>query len=641
MRWTHFTRRAALILAVLAAAANVYRAATQDITVDEATTYNDFASLPFWWMWRVYEANHHVLHTILCHLSTSVLPLSAFSLRLPSLLGGIFYLWAAYRVCALVCPRPPVFLSTYALLALNPFLLDYLSAARGYGLASAFWMASVYCALGLLRQMEDSPARRAMLLASLCAGLSVASNLSFAFAAVPELLVLGALLGMRRNARHLPALAASLLAPAAAVFALIDLPPLLHNRSPFILGAASVRASFESVAGHVLFYSTGKFDVAGILADPSPGELWILGIARWGAIASGLAAASFLLLSLRSARATVPEAHRFALFLGGQLALSMVCLAAAHSMFGVLYPVARSGLYFMLLVPLLCAALARCAANPPWAALGRVYVFAAGALALWFLTAIQLSSYSEWRFNRNTLELFHRLQDAAKRENRSQARVGATYLLAPPLEFYRRALRDKWLAPVESFNGAALAARARLNQFDYFAVLPQDDSIAREFAPRRLWTDPTTGVFLYAAAGANSGPAVPAPAPVPAGCVDDDDGRLRFAGPWQHERRFPEAYGGTISYSNSRGASFEFSFSGRGVVYVFTKAFNRGNSAISLDGVAYPVLDPYASVTAWRSQVYLEAPRAGAHVLTVTVLGTKNAASQDAFVDVDCLAPEP
>ncbi len=319
----------------------------------------------------------------------------------------------------------------------------------------------------------------------------------------------------------------------------------------------------------------------------------------------------------------------------------MVCLAAAHTMFGVLYPVARSGLYFMLLVPLFCAAMARCATSPPWVALERVYVFTAGALVLSFLAAVQLTSYSEWRFDRNTLGLFHRLQDAAQRENRAQARVGATYLLAPPLEFYRRALHDKWLAPVESFNGAALAERARLNPFDYFAVLPQDESIAREFAPRRLWTDPATGVVLSAAAARNSGPAAPAPAPVPAGCVDDAEGRLRFAGPWQHERRFPAAYGGTISYSNSPGASFEFSFSGRGVVYVFTRAFNRGDAAIFLDGVPYPVLDQYANVTAWRSRVSLETPGAGDHVLTVTVPGRKNAASRDTFVDVDCLAPEP
>ncbi len=492
--------------------------------MDEATTYNDFASLPFWWMWRVFDANHHVLHTILCHISTSVLPLSAFSLRLPSLAGGALYLWAAYRVCALLCPRPPVLLSTYALLTLNPFLLDYLSAARGYGLASAFWMASVYFALRLLRQSDDPPALQEAMQAGLFAGLSVAANLSFAFAAVPELLALGAVLsnsrktecGAIRSLRSLTVraapfallswrrpsgrLVASLVAPALAVFLLIDLLPLLHNHRPFILGAASVRASFDSVAGHVLFYSSGKFDVAGLLADPTPAELWILGIARWGAISAGMAAALFLLFQLRSSLAFASESLRFALFLGVQLGLSMVCLAAAHSVFGVLYPVARSGIYLMLAVPLFCAAIAPCVTTPPWAAtaLERVYVIAAGALALWFLAAIQFTTYSEWRFDRNTLELFHRIQDAARRDNRMQARVGTTYLLAPPLEFYRRALHDTWLAPVESFNGAALAARAKLDQFDYFATLPQDESIARAFAPRRIWSDPATGAVLAA-----------------------------------------------------------------------------------------------------------------------------------------------
>lgn len=611
--------------------------------MDEATTYNDFASLPFLWMWRVYEANHHVLHTILCHISTSVLPLSVFSLRLPSLAGGALYLWAAYRVCVLLCPRPALLFSTYALLTLNPFLLDFLSAARGYGLASAFWMASVYFALGLLRRADGPPALRGMFLASLFAGLSVAANLSFAFAAVPELAVLAALLRPRQAPRRLAAGAASLLAPAVAVFVLIDLPPLLNNRGGFILGAPSIGASFDSVAGHVLFYSNGTFDVAGMLADATHAERWILDIVRWGAVAAGIAALFFLLFQLRASIPNTTEALRYALFLGVQLSLSMVCLAAAHSVFGVLYPVARSGIYFMLSIPLLCAAIVQCSTTPSWAAtaLERTYVFAAGALALWFLAALQFTSYSEWRFDRNTGELFQRIQDAAERDHRTQARVGATYLLAPPLEFYRRARHDHWLAPVESFNGAALAARAKLGQFDYFAVLPQDEPIARQFAPLRIWSDPATGAVLSAVPEDRARAASSAPAPVPSGCVDDADERVRFTGRWQHERRFPAPYDGTISYSNSPGASFQFSFTGRGVVYVFTKAFNRGVAAISLDGTSYGVLDQYAHDTAWRSQALYEAPRAGAHVLIVTIRGVKNAAAEDAFTDVDCLAPVP
>lgn len=104
MHRIHIARRAACLLAGFVFAANGYRAATQDITVDEATTYNDFASLPFWWMWRVYEANHHVLHTILCHISTGALPLSPFSLRLPSLLGGAFF-YGPRIACARFCAR--------------------------------------------------------------------------------------------------------------------------------------------------------------------------------------------------------------------------------------------------------------------------------------------------------------------------------------------------------------------------------------------------------------------------------------------------------------------------------------------------------------------------------------------------------
>ena len=63
-----------------------------------------------------------------------------------------------------------------ALLALNPYLLDYESAARGYGMAVAFLMLALWEMLEWLRE----PGTRAMVLAGIALGLSVAANLVLA-----------------------------------------------------------------------------------------------------------------------------------------------------------------------------------------------------------------------------------------------------------------------------------------------------------------------------------------------------------------------------------------------------------------------------------------------------------------------------
>src|SRR5262249_14534876 len=126
-----------LMIAALLAL-NGYRAATQSLTHDEALTYNWFVNKTWGTVFHVYEANHHILYTILEKLSTRILGPSEFSIRLPSVIGGAIYFIAVFRIGRLVVGRGWKLIAWVALLSLNPFLLDFTSAARGYGLSIAF-----------------------------------------------------------------------------------------------------------------------------------------------------------------------------------------------------------------------------------------------------------------------------------------------------------------------------------------------------------------------------------------------------------------------------------------------------------------------------------------------------------------------
>src|SRR5471032_3022245 len=136
---TASTKTAQALLAALFAV-NVYRAATQSVTPDEARTYNRFVGPPLREAFRVMTANNHVLNTLLAILSTSYFHLTDLALRLPSVLCGGLYLWAVYRLSRRTFGTGLLCLAAVALLSLNPLVLDYLSAARGYGMALAFWM---------------------------------------------------------------------------------------------------------------------------------------------------------------------------------------------------------------------------------------------------------------------------------------------------------------------------------------------------------------------------------------------------------------------------------------------------------------------------------------------------------------------
>jgi hypothetical protein len=95
LNWQHPT----ILLLIVLFAANVYRAATQSVAIDEAFTYNIFLAGPVSDLFTKYNAAHHVLHTMLCKVSISLLGVSELALRLPSLLGGLLYLVTSFRIC--------------------------------------------------------------------------------------------------------------------------------------------------------------------------------------------------------------------------------------------------------------------------------------------------------------------------------------------------------------------------------------------------------------------------------------------------------------------------------------------------------------------------------------------------------------
>lgn len=167
---TMWISRVAAVLLVGLFAVNVYRAATQSITTEEAATFERWVRPPLRDVIpQPYDPNNHILNTVLIKRAVGLFRLSEFSFRLPSLLGGALYLWVAYRLSRRLLGTGSLALAGVVLLSLHPLVLDYLSAARGYGMALAFWMWS-------LEFLLDG---RRLSLAGVCLGLSPAASLAF------------------------------------------------------------------------------------------------------------------------------------------------------------------------------------------------------------------------------------------------------------------------------------------------------------------------------------------------------------------------------------------------------------------------------------------------------------------------------
>lgn len=130
-------------------------------------------------------ANHHWLNSWGMWLFSGIFGDGDFVLRLPNVLAYLVYLWFTYRLSALLAP-PKYLVVAFLLLNVHPYMLDFFSLARGYGLALAGIMAAVFY---LLRFVKTGKIRLAYY-SSFAISLALLSN----FNTLPLFLIITALL---------------------------------------------------------------------------------------------------------------------------------------------------------------------------------------------------------------------------------------------------------------------------------------------------------------------------------------------------------------------------------------------------------------------------------------------------------------
>lgn len=422
----------ALLLAgsVALVAASVYRAAAFPFTHDESLSFAIFTWEP---RWRT-TANHHPLNTLLmqaCHALFGDPPLS---LRTPSLLALVLYLGSTLALLRRVA-HPLTRFAGFALLALNPFVLDFFFLARGYGLGLAFLML----ALALLEP-------RTAALAVIAAAIAVTANYAFLNAFVP--LLAAALWMTRRNLRVAIPLAAASAGFLAVLYGQIR---ALQQGGDLHFGGENGFFSDTLVSlANCSLYSAGF---------PSPQAVAI------GAIVL-LAVALFL-----------GHRDRILLFV---LGASVMMAIANHIVFGARYPIERGALY---LVPLYGAALIL-ALRETRLVLPAVLVL---LLTAHFARTFDLHRCYTWQYDAHDDEVL-RVIDADRRGAR-QLKLGASWMLEPSLNFYRVTEQYDWLVPIPRSHGIPPGA-------DYVYAFRRDAEKLRERTVVLAWYPDTETVLL-------------------------------------------------------------------------------------------------------------------------------------------------
>jgi hypothetical protein len=195
------------------------------VTSGEALLYDRFVRPPLRETLHQASGNPDILYTLLEKRSVGLFRVSEFSIRLPALLAGGFYLLAVWRLTRRSLLAVP--------LAIAPMLWQCFSTANGLGLALALGSWA----------LDAAPRRLGR--SGVFFGLAVGSHLAFAIPAA----VLAAII-VWRNPRWELAVERFFIPAAVASFILLVLPLSLAPQVPSVppeLDEAGVRSVHEAV----------------------------------------------------------------------------------------------------------------------------------------------------------------------------------------------------------------------------------------------------------------------------------------------------------------------------------------------------------------------------------------------------------
>ncbi len=492
--WLYAVLGIAIIAGVFAV--NVYRATHQSITADEAFTWDFYIDKPFNWILIVYSTNNHVLHTLLCRLSVKTLGLSELTMRLPSLAGGLLYLVFTYNLCRILFKNLWTFLLALVGLTLNPFIMDYLSVARGYGMALGLFTAALYFVIRFFHDEPETANGKRVTWAAILLGLSISANIAFVFPAI----VLAGILTLLRlvdaqagtwRQRVLWSLGRVWL-PLLGCAVLFLAIPLAHSRNSdfYKYGKDSLNETAFSLAQRSLFHGynlwTGKLpDV--VTRSSEIVATWVVP-AMLAILFAVLIAAGLRWLRTRSFR-QLSELDRAYFLIAAVLAMSLAALVAAHYVVAMPYPLDRTAIYLAALMTLAWVAMIeKSAAWPRWT---RILASAPLAVALlFFLRGFTASYYYEWSYDAGTKRIFQLLEQQHQLDRGKQLRVGVDWKLDFSFNFYREMYHADWLARI------VRTPPPQAGGYDYYVVYSDELESMKDLGLRVIYRDPVSGQIL-------------------------------------------------------------------------------------------------------------------------------------------------
>jgi hypothetical protein len=401
------------------------RAVWIPITIDEVNTILLHSQRDLWDI-LTYKTdpipNNHILNTLIIKVLTKMFGFYQLIPRLPNILGFILYFVAAVGFCRKAISNQWLAFGAVLWLTINPYLLDFFSVARGYGLANGFLMCSLYYSLRWLETKKINYILHSLLMAA----LSVYANFAWLlpFCALNMVFFLWFIFHNKWNTNHF--------------FKLI----IIQGGITGILGFISylpIKRMSETDQFHFWgskgFYEDTLKSITDSLLKNSATNYWgsqTSMIIIW--IGAALLLFAFIMIVKKyHEQKSVDNA---AFFLGVFLTTILVNIIQ-HHLLGTAYPTTRTALfYFPIFTTSLIFVLPLLYENTKRVAYGLAFVLTFGSI--WhFGHTFNTKNVSEWWFDTHTFDVLKAINDSYQSEQRTEPYIlYASSWLMPSLHYY-------------------------------------------------------------------------------------------------------------------------------------------------------------------------------------------------------------
>jgi len=422
---------------------SIIRAATLSFTHDESLSWLWYVNVPFHQFLTnsIPSGNNHLLNTLGMRVASALFGDSEFSLRLPALAGHLLWLVFTFLLFKNL-KNPWVRLAGFALLNFNPYLLDFFSLARGYGLSMGLLAAFLFW---FFRWLETRRPRTLTIavVALLPGTLANITLVTFFIAAW-----LTANIFNRKGLKGFLSLngifAAAGLVATGVLFPMIK--PLV----------SSGRIDYGGDTG---FWADSVVSLLKKSMYDMPYRHQATTVAAWFLIV--VFVLTFLIFLMQARGRLINRA--FPLW---GIAILLVLMAAGtllqFRLFGTPFLMSRTALILwplLVLIPIfLLDYLARYHhLSIPMLVISFTLIAATGYHAT---RTLNLTHCLEWRFDADNKEMLQTLDKEMHPTPVSHIRLASTWLMEPSLNFYRLTLPLPWLAPVDR-SGPFTDARFR------------------------------------------------------------------------------------------------------------------------------------------------------------------------------------